>query len=118
MRKIKRKIHTIDATNRVLGRLASRIAIILSGKHKPEYLAHIDQGDSVVVKSVKKIKVTGKKMKDKIYFHHSGYIGGLKKRQMINIFKKDPAEILRRAVYNMLSKNKLRKGRMKRLKIS
>lgn len=115
--KIERKTITIDASNQILGRLASRIATLLIGKHKPQYLRHLDRGDNVAVKNIKKIKVTGKKMQDKIYFRHSGYPGGLKRKKMIDIFKKDPAEILRRAVYNMLPKNKLRKGRMNRLKI-
>lgn len=113
----KRETQVIDATDQALGRLASRIATLLIGKHKPQYLRHLDQGDSVAVKNMKKIKVTGKKMQDKIYFRHSGYPGGLRRTKMVDIFKKDPAEILRRAVYNMLPKNKLRKGRMNRLKI-
>lgn len=116
MKKIERKTHTIDATDQVLGRLASRIALILTGKNKPVYVPNIDVGDIVVVKNVKKIKITGQKLEQKKYYHHSGYPGGLKTKKMSEVFAKDPSEVLCRAVYNMLPKNKLRKQRFKRLR--
>jgi large subunit ribosomal protein L13 len=104
----------LDATNKVLGRLASEIAIILRGKNKPDFVPHLLKGEEVIVENIDKIKITGKKLENKIYYHHSGYPGGLKKRKMKEI---SPAELLRKAVYNMLPKNKLRKEIIKRLKI-
>ena len=109
------KTYHIDAKGKVLGRLASRIAVILTGKHKPEYIPYLDKGDKVVVKNVSEMKITGKKMKQKKYYRHSGYPGGLKTKTLEEVFSKNPAEVLRRAVWNMLPKNKLRKQRIKRL---
>lgn len=106
--------HTIDATNKVLGRLASRIALLLQGKNKPTFVPYLIKGDKVVVVNVDKIKVTGKKFEKKIYYHYSGYPGGMKKKLMREF---SSAELLRRAVYNMLPKNKLRKDMLKRLEI-
>ena len=116
MKKIERKIYTIDATDQVLGRLASKISLILTGKNRPDYIPNIVVGGIVLIKNVKKIKITGDKLNQKLYYHHSGYPGGLKTKKMIEIFDKDPAEVMRRAVYNMLPKNKLRKPRFKRLR--
>jgi len=113
---IERKTHIIDATGRVLGRLASQIAILLRGKHKPDFVPHKDMGDFVVVKNVKNIKITGKKIKQKKYYRHSGYLGGLKEIPLEKLFKERPEEVLRRAVYGMLPKNKLRERQIKRLK--
>lgn len=112
------KTHTIDATDKPLGRLATEVAIILQGKHKPDFVPYKEGSDSVLIKNIKKIKVTGKKMEQKIYYHHSGYPGGLKKVVMKKIFDKDPGEILKKAVLGMLPKNKLRAKRIKRLKIT
>ncbi len=117
MKKVERKTHTIDASDRVLGRLASQIAQLLSGKRKASYVPYLDLGDTVIVKNAGKIKITGRKLEQKKYYHHSGYIGGLKTKKMSEIFSKNPAEVLYRAIYNMLPKNKLRKGMLKRLKI-
>lgn len=113
---MKRETHIIDATNQVLGRLASKIALLLRGKHKPNFDPSKDEGDFVIVKNVDKIKVTGKKMEKKKYFWHSGYPGGLKVRTLKELFAKDPKEVLRIAVLGMLPKNKLRKRMIKRLK--
>lgn len=112
---MERKTHTIDATDKVLGRLATRIAILLRGKHKPQFQSHQDTGDFVLVKNVDKIKFTGKKMENKIYYRHSGYLGGLKQTPLKKLFKEKPAEVLRRAVFGMLPKNKLRARQIKRL---
>ncbi len=109
------KTYYIDAEGKILGRLASRIAVILIGKNKVGYVPYLDKGDAVVVKNADKIKVTGKKMKDKKYYHYSGYPGGMKERTLEEQFKKSPTEVLRKAVYNMLPKNKLRKSMMSRL---
>lgn len=117
MRKIiNRKIHQINASGKVLGRLASQIAQLLSGKIKPEYVPNQDYGDQVLVENIKEIKITGKKLDQKIYYHHSGYPGGLKEKKMKEVFDKNPEEVLRKAVFNMLPKNKLRKPRMIRLR--
>lgn len=113
---MKRETHTIDVTGKVLGRLATEIAILLRGKQKPDFVPYRDMGDFVIVKNVDKIKLTGKKRKEKKYYHHTGYLGGLKEVPLEKIFKRDPGEILRRAVYGMLPKNKLRAKQIKRLK--
>lgn len=113
---MKRETHTIDATDKVLGRLATQIAILLRGKQKPNFVPYKDMGGFVVVKNVDKIKLTGKKREEKKYYHHSGYIGGLKEVPLKKIFKKSPEEVLKRAVYGMLPKNKLRPKQIKRLK--
>jgi large subunit ribosomal protein L13 len=113
-----RKTHQIDASNKILGRLASRISLLLTGKNKANYQPNKDQGDLVIVNNVSKIKVSGNKMTQKIYYRHSGYPGGLKTKKMKEIFEQNPAQLLEKAVYNMLPKNKLRAGRMKRLQIN
>lgn len=113
--KVTREKHTIDAQDKVLGRLASEIAQILTGKKKPEYLPYMDMGDSVEVTNANGIRVTGNKMNFKDYYRHSNYPGGLKTKKMKEFPK---SELLKMAVYNMLPKNKLRNDRMKRLKIS
>jgi len=114
---MKRKTHTIDATGKVLGRLAAQIAILLRGKHKPDFVPYKDMGDFVVVKDVGKLKITGKKMEQKKYFRHTGYLGGVKEISLKQLFKENPAEVLRKAVFGMLPKNKLRAKQIKRLKI-
>ena len=113
---MKRQTHAIDAANKPLGRLATQIATLLRGKHKPDFIPYQDVGDFVVVKNINKIKVTGKKMKQKIYYHYSGFPGGLKKIPMETLFKKNPQEVFKKAVWGMLPKNKLRPKMIKRLK--
>lgn len=114
---IKRETHIIDAQGKSLGRLASEIAILLQGKHKPDFAPHKDIGDFVIVKNFEKVKFTGKKLKKKKYFRHSGYLGGLKEETLEELLKKDPFLVLRKAVLGMLPKNKLRKKMIKRLKL-
>ncbi len=114
---MERKTHTIDAANKILGRLAAEIAILLRGKNKADFALNKDIGDFVVVKNIKKIKITGKKFEKKIYYHHTGYLGGLKETPFKKLFKKDPGEVLKKAVFGMLPKNKLRAKHIKRLKI-
>jgi len=116
MLKIDRKTHNIDATDQVLGRLATQIATLLIGKGKESYRPNIDNGDIVIVKNTKKMKITGKKLDQKLYYHHSGYPGGLKTKKIGDVFKNDPNQVLHKAVSNMLPKNKLRKPRIKRLR--
>jgi len=113
---MKRETHIIDATSKVLGRLASEVATLLQGKHKPNFFPYKDMGDFVVVKNIEKIKFTGKKFDQKRYYHHTGYLGSLKEIPLKKLFEKNPAEVLRRAVWGMLPKNKLRAKIIKRLK--
>lgn len=115
MKKIERKIHKIDATDKVIGRMASEIALILKGKNKPEYQPHIDGGDIVEVTNIKKAKFTGKKINQKKYFHFSGYPGGLKTKLMRDVMVKNPGDVLKRAVRDMLPPVKFRGAMLKRL---
>ncbi len=118
MNTINREKHVIDASGKVLGRLASEIATLLRGKHKVTFEPHIDNGDMVEVSNVAEIVVTGKKMNQKIYYRHSEYPGGLKETKMNTLFAENPEEVLRKAVWNMLPKNKLRARAIKRLTFS
>ncbi|MEA3452964.1 MAG: 50S ribosomal protein L13 [Patescibacteria group bacterium] len=113
---MERETHTIDATDRSLGRLATEVAGFLRGKHKKDFMPNRDDGDFVVVKNFNKVKFTGKKPEQKIYYRHSGYLGGLKETPLYKLFEKDPAEVLKKAVWGMLPKNKLRPEQIKRLK--
>jgi large subunit ribosomal protein L13 len=115
---MERKTHTIDAAGKVLGRLASEIAVLLRGKQKPDFVPYKDMGDFVVVKNVEKIKITGKKLEQKKYYRHSGYLGGLKEIPLKTLFKERPAEVFKKAVLGMLPKNKLRAKMIKRLKLA
>lgn len=113
---MQRKTHTIDATNRVLGRLATDISILLRGKQKPDFVPYKDMGDIVIIKNVNRMKITGRKMEQKKYYRYSGYPGGLKEIPLKRLFKEKPGEVLKKAVYGMLPKNKLRPNQIKRLK--
>ena len=110
MREIK-----IDVKNEIVGRIASKIAVILQGKDLPSYSPRLIGNTRVVVSNISKIKFSGKKMEDKIYYHHTGYIGNLKKKTAGEIFENNPSEILKKAVMGMLPKNKLRAKRIKNL---
>ncbi len=108
--------YTIDATNKSLGRLASEIAVILQGKKNPKYESRLEGEDGVIVKNISKIKITGKKLEQKIYYRHTTQIGHLKKQTLKQFLeKKGTAEVLRKTVMGMLPKNKLRVKRMKKL---
>lgn len=113
---IKREIHKIDATDRVLGRLATEIALLLRGKDKLSFRPHLDVGDFVEVSNCNKLKISGRKMEQTLYYKHSGYPGGLKKTRMKTKAAEDPSFLIKSAVYSMLPKNKLRSGMFKRLK--
>ncbi len=111
------KINTIDASDKILGRLAVEVANLLRGRNKPEFLRYKDMGEKVVVFNTDKIKVTGKKMKQKAYYHYSGYPGGLKKTPLEKLFSADSREVLKKAVYGMMPKNKLRDQMIKKLEM-
>ena len=113
---MERQTHTIDAAGKILGRLATEIAVLLRGKHKPDFWPNQDRGDFVVIKNVAQIKVTGKKMEQKKYYRHSGYPGALKVTSLKKLFERSPAEVLRRTVWGMLPRNKLKAIQIKRLK--
>lgn len=117
MATINRENHIIDAADKVLGRLATDVAVLLRGKNKVGFAPYKDIGDFVTIKNADKLKFTGKKFTDKIYYRHTLYLGGLKKATMREIAdKKGHSEILRKAVMGMLTKNKLRAKQIKRLK--
>ena len=114
---MERKTHTIDATGKILGRLAAEIAVLLRGKYKPSFFPYKDMGDFVIVKNVQNLRITGRKLEQKKYFRHSGYLGGVRETPLKILFKTKPQEVLKRAVLGMLPKNKLRAKQIKRLKI-
>lgn len=114
---VEQKWHVIDATDRELGRLASLIANILRGKHKPEYTPHIDMGDFVIVINADKVRVTGKKETDKIYYHHTMYPGGLKSTSFRDMMKNHPTRALEKAVKGMLPHNTLGGVQFNKLKV-
>ena len=117
MEQIKRHTHELDAAGKAAGRLATQISRWLQGKHKPSYVPHIDMGDSVHVTHIDELHFTGKKLANRMYYRHSGHLGNLKIIPMKRVFEVDPAEVLRKAVKQMLPKNRLLPGRMKRLMI-
>jgi len=114
---MERKIYKIDATDRILGRLAVQVAALLRGKGKADFVPYKDMGDVVIVKNARNIKVSGKKADQKIYYHHSLYLGGLKEVPFKKLFEKDPAKVLKKAVWGMMPKNTLRDEQIKRLRI-
>jgi len=107
----------VDATDRILGRMASSIATILMGKHRPTYTPHVDTGDFVVVVNAEKFALTGKKLQQKTYRHHTGYIGHLRETSIKDLLARRPEEVLRRAVRRMLPKTKLGRQMLSKLKI-
>lgn len=114
---IKRNWYLIDAKDKILGRLATKIAVILRGKHKSIYTPHVDTGDGVIVINASKVKVTGKKLKEKLYRFHSGYPGGLKEIPLEKLLNKNPTKVLRLAVKRMIPNNPLGRRMLKKLKI-
>ena len=117
IKNINKNWYLIDATDKVLGRLASEIAFRLRGKHKPDYCTFLDNGDFIVVVNAEKVRLTGNKWDDKIYYHHSTYMGGLKEQTARELRDKKPEELLRKAVKGMLSKNPLGRKQLTKLKI-
>lgn len=115
MPKVARTTHEIDATGKVVGRLATHIATLLIGKHRADYVPHIDSGDIVKVTNADKVVLTGKKWEQKVHFHSSNRPGGIKRISMTKLRKDNPGEILRHAVKYMLPKNRTQAVRLKRL---
>ncbi|MCX7706235.1 MAG: 50S ribosomal protein L13 [bacterium] len=115
--KIEKNFYLVDATGKTLGRLASNIARILLGKHKPCYVPYADTGDFVIVVNAEKVKVTGRKITDKVYYRHSGYLGGLKKETFMSLMEKSPETIIEHAVKGMLPHNRLGRALLKKLKV-
>jgi large subunit ribosomal protein L13 len=109
--------YVIDATDVVLGRLASKVAHMLKGKHKPQYQPHTDEGDYIIVINAKKIRVTGNKLSDKIYYKHTGYIGNMKETPLGKMLDKKPDFVIKNAVKGMLPKNPLGRSMIKKLKV-
>jgi len=114
---IKREWWVIDAADKTLGRIATQVAKLLMGKHKPIYAPHIDTGDYVVVINAARVKVTGKKVEQKMYYRHSGYPGGLKSQRFEELFDKDPGRVMELAVKGMLPHNRLGRAMFKKLKV-
>lgn len=114
---IKREWHLIDASDKILGKVATRVASLLIGKHKPIFNRHLDVGDYVVVTNAAKIGVTGNKRKQKIYYRHTGYPGGLKSINLERLLETDPRRVIEYAVKGMLPQNRLRARMLKRLRI-
>ena len=115
--KIERKWYVVDAAGCTLGRLASEVAKVLRGKNKSEYTPHIDTGDYVVVINAEKIKVTGKKLDQKIYYHHSDYVGGMKETTLREMMAKKPEKVIELAVKGMLPKGPLGRSMIKKLHV-
>jgi len=109
--------YLVDADNKVLGRLASELAKILRGKNKPDFTPHVDTGDYVVVINAEKVNLTGNKLKDKVYYRHSGYPGGIKSMTAEDLKAKRPEDLVRLAVKGMLPKNRLGRKLFKKLKV-
>ena len=112
-----RKWFVVDAKNQVLGRLATHVAHVLTGKHRPRYVPFLDTGDFVVVINAAQIEVTGRKLEQRYYRHHTGYPGGLRETQMKKVFATKPEQVIREAVWGMMPKTKLGRQMIKKLKV-
>ncbi len=114
---IERRWWVVDATDQTLGRLATRIATLLEGKHKPMYTPHLDTGDHVVVLNAAKVRVTGDKLAQKRYYRHSNYPGGLKEESLESLLERKPELVIERAVKGMLPRNRLGRAMIKKMKV-
>ncbi len=114
---VRRDWYVVDAEGQTLGRLATEIASRLRGKHKPVYTPHVDTGDFIVVINAEKIRVTGRKLKDKMYHHHTGYVGNLKSEPLGDLLERAPERVLAMAVKGMLPRNPLGRQMFRKLKI-
>lgn len=114
---VERKWYVVDAEGKTLGRLASELAVLLRGKHKPQYTPHVDTGDFVVVVNAEKVVVTGRKADKKVYYRHTGYPGGLRGDSYEQMMRRKPTEVVRKAVAGMLPKTRLARQQLKKLKV-
>jgi len=114
---VRRDWFVVDATDKTLGRLATELASRLRGKHKPEFTPHVDTGDYIVVVNAANIRVTGNKMKDKMYHRHTGYVGNLKSTSLEKLMEKSPEQVITLAVTGMLPKNRLGSAMLKKLRV-
>ena len=114
---IERKWWLIDADGKILGRLATKVANLLRGKGKPQYVDFLDIGDFVVIINAEKIKVTGKKLEQKSYYSHSGYPGGIREKSLKELLETKPEDVIKKAVWGMIPKNKLNRAIHKKLKV-
>ena len=114
---IDRKWYVVDAKDIVLGKLAVKVAVHLRGKNKPVFTPNSDTGDFIIVINAEKIKLTGNKVNDKMYYHHSGYIGGIKAKSAKELLENKPETIIEKAVWGMLPKNRLGRAMIKKLKV-
>jgi len=114
---VRRDWFVVDATDKTLGRLATELASRLRGKHKPEFTPHVDTGDYIVVVNAANIRVTGNKMKDKMYYRHTGYVGNLKSTSLEKLMEKSPEQVITLAVKGMLPKNRLGSAMLKKLRV-
>lgn len=114
---VERDWYVVDADGKTLGRLASEVALRLRGKHKPEFTPHVDTGDYIVIVNAEKVAVTGNKRSDKIYHHHTGYIGNLKSISLQDLLNKHPERVIEKAVKGMLPKNTLGRAMFRKLKV-
>lgn len=114
---VQRRWFVVDAQGKVLGRLASRVAAILRGKHKPTFTPHVDGGDFVVVVNAEKVKLTGRKLQEKVYYWHTGYPGGIKSATAAQMLERKPEWVVQKAVQRMLPKNPLGRRMLKKLKV-
>ena len=115
--KIERKWYVVDAEGATLGRLASEIAKVLRGKNKPEYTPHIDTGDYVIVVNTEKVKVSGKKLQQKVYYNHSDYVGGMRETTLAELLAKKPEKVIELAVKGMLPKGPMGRDMIKKLHV-
>ncbi len=114
---VRRDWFVVDATGKTLGRLSTEIAHRLRGKHKPEYTPHVDTGDYIVVVNAEKVRVTGNKLKDKMYHHHTGYIGNLKSKSLAKVLDESPERVIEKAVKGMLPRGPLGRQMYSKLKV-
>ncbi len=117
VKEIEKKWYVVDAEDKILGRLATEIAFRLRGKHKPTFSPFIDNGDFIIVTNADKIQLSGKKWDDKKYYHHTGYMGGIKEITAKDLLEKHPTDLVTRAVKGMLPKNKIGRAQLKKLKV-
>jgi len=114
---VERHWRLVDAKDKVLGRLASKVAVLLRGKHKPQFTPNADTGDFVVVVNAEKVKLTGRKLDEKVYYHHTGYPGGIKAETARHLLARKPAQVIEEAVWGMLPKGRLGRDLIKKLKV-